>query len=64
MEMLLKRNKFQDMEEIKRNAMKQLLAVPKSQFQKCLGQWKDCWNKCVVSEGVCFEGDYNCNTLG
>jgi hypothetical protein len=57
MKMLLKGNKLHNMEEITWNAMKQLLAIPESQFQKCFGQWKDCWNKRVVSEGDYFEGD-------
>ena len=43
---------FQDTEKIKRNAATQLLAVLKSQFQKCFGQWKGHWKKCVVSEGA------------
>jgi len=57
-------NRSQDMEEIKGKAMTQLLDVPKSQCPKCFGQWKDCWNKCVASEGDYFEGDYDCNTRG
>lgn len=58
-EMLLKGNRLQDMEEIKCNTMTQLLAIPKSRFQKCCRQWKDHTNNCVVSEG-----DYDCNTKG
>jgi hypothetical protein len=57
--MLLKGNRFQDMEEIKGKAMTQLLAVTKSRCRKCFGQWKDCWNNYVVSKG-----DYDCNTMG
>jgi len=34
----------------------QLLAIPKSQFQKCFGQVKECWNNCVVSENDYVEG--------
>jgi hypothetical protein len=34
--MLLKGNRFKDTEEIKRNATTQLLAIPKSQFEKML----------------------------
>jgi hypothetical protein len=40
----------------KRNVMTELWAVPWSQFQKCFGQWKDCWKVCVMSEGDYFEG--------
>jgi transposase len=50
---MLKGNSFQEMEMIKRNVMKQLLAIPNSQFQKCFEQWKDRWKKCVLSEGDC-----------
>ena len=42
----------------------QLLAITKSQFQKCFGQWKDRWNESVVSEGDYFKGDEDCNTIG
>jgi hypothetical protein len=48
----------------KRNVTTQLLAIPKSQLQKFFEQWKDCWNNSVVSEGVYFEGNYDCNTTG
>jgi hypothetical protein len=58
MKMLFKRNRFQD-PQIKLNTMMQMVAIPKSQFQKCFGNWKDHWNKCVVSEG-----DLNSSTLG
>jgi hypothetical protein len=47
---MLKGNRFQDTEAIKRNATTQLFAVPESQFRECFRQWKDCWNKCVMSE--------------
>jgi hypothetical protein len=57
LKMQLKGNRFQDTEETKQNALTWLLAIPKSQFQKCFRQWMDCWNKHVVSQGDCFEGD-------
>jgi hypothetical protein len=61
MKILLKGNRFQDEEEMKRNVM---FTVPKGQFQKCFGQWKDRWNKCVLCNGDYFEGDQDCNTIG
>jgi len=61
--MLLKGNRFQDVEEIKGKAMMQLLAVPKSRCPEYFIQWKDCWNRCVASEGDCFEGNYDCSTM-
>jgi hypothetical protein len=57
MKMLLKGNRFQDMEDIEQNTMMQLLVIPKTLSQKCFAQWKDCWNRCVVSKGDYFEGD-------
>jgi hypothetical protein len=49
--MLLKGNSFQN-----KDVIMQLLAIPKSQFQKCFTQWTDHWNKCVMSDGDHFEG--------
>jgi hypothetical protein len=61
---MLKRKMFQDTKEMKRNVTTELLAIPRSHFHKCFGQWKDRWNKCVVFEGDYFEGDYDCSTIG
>jgi len=54
--MLLKGNRFQDRGNKTKHSM-QKLAIAKRHFQKYFGQWKDHWNKCVMSEGACFEGD-------
>jgi hypothetical protein len=35
----------------KRNVTTQLLAIPNIQLQKFFGQWKDCWNNSVMTEG-------------
>ena len=56
--MLLKGNRLQDM-EIKQNTMMLLLAIPKSHFKKCCGQWKDHRNNCVVSVGTTLKGVMN-----
>lgn len=53
----LKGTKFQDTEEIKTNATKHLMAIPKSYFEKCFQQWKHRWEKCLDSEEAYFEGN-------
>jgi hypothetical protein len=46
---MLKGNRFKDKEEIKQNEMTQLLAIPKSQFQKC---FKLLEQVCGLSNGL------------
>jgi hypothetical protein len=55
--MPLKWSRFESREDIKKNATAQLVAIPKEDFQKCFQQCKDCWVKCVESQGDYFEGD-------
>ena len=49
--------RFATIEEIKEKSRKELLAIPKSSFQKCFDDWKKRWHKCIISERCCFEGD-------
>jgi len=35
----------------------QLLAVPKSEFERCFQQWKEWWNNCLWAKETYFEGD-------
>ena len=44
--------RFATIEKIKGKSKQQLLAIPKSAFQKCLENWKKCWHQCIISEGV------------
>jgi len=44
-------------EEIKTASLKELKAIPKNAYQKCFGDWKKRWHKCIMSEGDYFEGD-------
>lgn len=53
----LRGKRFQDLEEIKRNAIKQLLAFLKGDFEECFRRWEDRCKKVVASKGECFEGD-------
>jgi hypothetical protein len=54
---LLKRRRFQTMDEIKENATRQLIAIPKEDFADCFEKWKGRWDKCVRPQGEYFEGD-------
>ena len=46
---------FATIEEIKDKSKEQLLAITKSELQKCFEDWKKRWHKCIISEGGCFE---------
>ena len=48
--------RFATMEEIKEKSKQELLAIPKSEFQKFFEDWKKCWHKCIISEGGYLEG--------
>ena len=49
--------RFPTIGEIKEKSKQELLAIPKSVFQKCFEDWKKRWHKCIISEGGYFEGD-------
>jgi hypothetical protein len=34
-------------EEIKENATRQLIVIPKEDAADCFEKWKGCWDKCV-----------------
>ena len=53
----MKGKRFATIEEIKEKSKQELLALPKSAFQKCFEDWKKRWHKCIISEGDYFEGD-------
>jgi len=48
---------FDYIEEIQANAMRQLRAITKSDYQRCFHQWQECWNKCIQAQEHYFEGD-------
>ena len=52
-----KGKRFATIEEIKEKSKQELLAISKSAFQKGFEDWKKRWHKCIISEGVYFEGD-------
>jgi len=51
----LKERRFQTIEEIKENVVRELLAVTVSVFQEAFKQWKKCWEWCIASKGDYFE---------
>jgi len=53
----LKGKRFDDVEEIKQNATRELLAITKNYFQDCFRKWVQRWQKVIASEGNYFEGD-------
>jgi hypothetical protein len=52
LKMPLKGRRFQTANEIKENATRQLMAIPKKKFSDCFEKWKECWDKCEVPRGV------------
>ena len=55
--MALKGKLFQDVDEIKQNATKELRGVSKIDFHRCFQKWQERWRTCMDSEGAYFEGD-------
>jgi len=43
----MKGRRFDYVEDIQANAKRQLRAITKSDYQRCLRQWQECWNKCI-----------------
>ena len=44
-------------EQIREKSKQELLAIPKTAFQKSFEDWKKRWHKCIIPEGDYFEGD-------
>jgi hypothetical protein len=55
--MPLKGRRFQTANEIKENATRQLMAIPKNEFSDYFEKWKERCDKCVRFQGEYFEGD-------
>lgn len=54
---ILKSHCFTSIDEIKSASLRELNVIPKIKFQKCFGDWKKRWHKCIISNGDYFEGD-------
>ena len=53
----LRGHRFESIEEIQRESLRALKAIPGNDFLACFEEWKKRWHKCIVSEGEYFEGD-------
>jgi hypothetical protein len=51
MKSALKGPRFQDIEDIRKNVMTALKAIPWQEFQKCHQQWQNHWAKCIAAQG-------------
>jgi len=54
---ILKGRRFQTIEEIQENSIRELRAITESAFQEAFQQWKKRWERCIASRGDYFEGD-------
>jgi hypothetical protein len=54
---ILKGRRFQTMEEIQENAIRELRAITESVFQEPFQQRKKCWERCIASTVNYVEGD-------
>jgi hypothetical protein len=53
----LKGRRYQDTEDIQKNVMTTLKAIPQQEFQKCFQQWQHHWAKCTAAQEEYFKGD-------
>lgn len=53
----LRGHRFESIEEIKRESLRELKAIPTIDYNNCFEDWKIRWHKCIVSGGDYFEGD-------
>ena len=53
----MKGHRFSTIEEIKTVSLKELKAIPQSDYQKCFDDWKKRWHRCIISNGDYFEED-------
>ena len=57
MKKILKGKHFVDVEEVKPKTAEALKGIKINEFKNCSEQWKKCLNRCIASNGECFE-DY------
>jgi len=53
----LKGCRFQTIEEIQENVIRELHTITESAFQEAFQQWKKRWEWCIASRVDYFEGD-------
>ena len=61
MKKVLKGKRFADVEEVKKKTTA-LKGITFQEFQDCFEKWKTCLDRCIVSNGQYFEGEWICNT--
>lgn len=54
---LLRGHRFESIEEIERESVRVLNAIPESDYSNCFEDWKKRWHKCIASSGEYFEGN-------
>jgi transposase len=53
----LKGRRFQTIEEIEENAIRELRPITESAFQEACQQWKKRWERCIACRVDYFKGD-------
>ncbi|CAH2096444.1 unnamed protein product [Euphydryas editha] len=53
----LRGNRFDSIEDIKRESLRSFKAIPEIDFNNCFEEWKKRWQKCIAAGGDYFEGD-------
>jgi len=53
----LRGRRFESIEAIKENSLKELKAIPQWAYQRCMEDWVCRWNHCIALSGDYFEGD-------
>jgi hypothetical protein len=59
----LKESSFRTIQEIQKNALRELRAVTESALQEAVQQWKKRWELCIASRGDYFEGESAYNAV-
>lgn len=53
----LRGTRFDSVDDIKRNSLSELKAIPKEAFSGAFEEWKKRWHMCIASNGDYFEGN-------
>jgi transposase len=48
---VLKRRRFESVEELEENSLVQLSSIPEEAFQECFQKWKKRWEQCIKGKG-------------
>lgn len=57
LKLLLRGRRFESIEDIQKNSLKELKALPQSAYEKCMEDWIKRWRSCITMDGAYFEGD-------